>query len=103
MSVSEFDNANMAETLTWIDARAKARSQSERYIGELLRWLGSLLANVFGGKRQVKPKDLFKFPDEEIPSDIKFVGSKIELTPEQIALKDKMRLAALKYQHGNNR
>lgn len=104
MTVSEFNNSTLAETLTWMDARAKARNQSERYFGELLRWLGSIVANVFGGKKRLKPTDLFKFPDEEIKRhDIKFVGNVVELTKEQSELKDKMLIAALKYQNGNDR
>lgn len=105
MTVSEFNDATLAETLTWLDARAKARNQSERYVGELLRWLGSVIANVFGGKKRIRPTDLFRFPDEDRPKpDITFVGGKVELTPEQEALKEKMLKAALKYQrNGNNR
>lgn len=103
MSISEFYDSTLADTITWVDARAKARYQSERSTGEYFRWLGSLVVNVFGGKRKIKPKDLFKFPDEETSGEMVFVGGKVQLTPEQEALKEKMLIAALKYQNGNNR
>lgn len=42
----------------------------ERGYAELIRWHGALMANVMGsGKKTIKPRDLFLFPDEETQNE----------------------------------
>lgn len=47
---------------------------------ERTRWLGAILANVFGGKKKVQPYDLIKFPWEDEAIDR---SKEIELLKER--------------------
>lgn len=98
MSITEFNESTLGELITWVHARSKAKEQSQRYTGEFLRWIGSLIVNAFGGKKYIKPTDLFKFPDEETR-----VVKTREITDDDKRIFEKMRLAALKFQDGNDR
>ena len=97
MSISEFSSSTLGETLTWTHARSKAREHAQRNTGEFLRWIGSLIVNAFGGKKYIKPTDLFKFPDEET-----MTAKTREVTDEDKRIFEKMRLAALKFQENGN-
>jgi hypothetical protein len=65
MSVSDFENANLAETLEYIGERAKAERHSAENPWKAMRWQSTLILNMMSSKgKSYKPTDLFTFDDE---------------------------------------
>jgi len=65
MSVSEFNDANLAETLEFIHERARAEKHTAENIWKSMRWQSTLMLNMMASKgKSYKPTDLFNFDDE---------------------------------------
>ena len=90
--------SNLAETLLYIIARSEAKQNERNDIAEIIRWHGFVLARHFGNKNIRTPKDLFKLPNEMDVNLSEMKGGKYEPTEADLALKERMRLAAISYQ-----
>jgi hypothetical protein len=98
MSVADFNNATMAETLTYITARQAARENDDRNNAEWVRWLAAHVRNANPYlKKAIQPKDLITFPDEKVSTPMKR-----ELTEHDKFIFEKMQRAALKF-HENKK
>lgn len=94
MSVSEFNDATMAETLTFVTARQTAKEHEDRNTAEWVRWLAAHVRNANPYlKKAIQPKDLLKFPDESTPKRV----LTREETEEDKRIFEKMQRAAIKF------
>lgn len=58
------------ETLDIVDSYVKRERRRDRALGEWIRWLACVMANISGNiKRELEPKDLIKFEDEVVKVD----------------------------------
>ena len=65
MSVFEFGEANLAETLEYIGERTRAEKHTAENIWKSMRWQSTLILNMMSSKgKSYKPTELFTFDDE---------------------------------------
>jgi hypothetical protein len=65
MSVSEFNQATMGETLDYINSRVDFEKSRSQNAWSVMRWQSALMLNMISSKgKRYKPEDLFTFDDE---------------------------------------
>ena len=74
MSVSEFNESNLNETLTYIYQRSLFEQKKSENDWMVMRWQSTLIVNMMSSKgKSIKPEDLFTLgnekPKESIPID----------------------------------
>jgi hypothetical protein len=90
MSVSEFNNANLAEVTAFIKGRIKFIKEQINNDWAVMRWQSTLIANMTS-KKQLKPIELFLL-DGEIPEK-EFRDPHSDKTKEVL---EKMRVELIK-------
>ncbi len=66
MSVSEFNQATMGETLDYISSRVEFEKSRSENDWSVMRWQSTLILNMMSGKgKRYKPDDLFTFDTEK--------------------------------------
>lgn len=77
MSVFEFNEANLNETLTYIVQRSLFEQKKSENDWMVMRWQSAMIINMMAGKgKSIKPEDLFTLGNE-IPKEIVPIDSEI--------------------------